>query len=411
MKKYIGQTIDRNISTRICLFIFVLCSILSYLYVCIYGSYNGDFLGKPSSLKNNILLLNLLITILPFFAVYYVFHWCVRIPVKHKISIPVKEFGVFLFFFLIFKVITTKIYAVGVLSEDLYSAPLWILPFIKISNKIDPVFGVCIYSLVVSKKSKLLPILYILILFISILQHSIFVLFTFFVLYIIKHSKNLSLIIKKQFPILLLLLLFSPKIVGSIYSYRSELRGEADITAAIKMSGPILLHGKLIGRLSSFSDSAIIIEDKTTITRIVKEHFFTFMYPIESLSVFIGGPFEKWNYSYPRIVLQSQGYYNKKVTYFLGIQGALMVGLYYSPLAFLVNIITIFFFWFIVFRIIMLLPYEGLPEIIFFFILTGVMSGLSVNPMGLFMNIFCCIIVFLIINCLKKNIKFNFYYK
>lgn len=133
---------------------FIGCCFASFFYALFTGRLNGDFLGVAVRIPTFVLFINLVLTILPFYITWRIYKSMKSNPLKKGINIPMSFFGYFLVFVMIWNVIVTVIFGVGVMAAPPYSAPAMIKPLIQIMNRFNYAYGVFLYFLAAPKKIK-----------------------------------------------------------------------------------------------------------------------------------------------------------------------------------------------------------------------------------------------------------------
>jgi hypothetical protein len=198
-----------------------------------------------------------------------------------------------------------------------------------------------------------------------------------------------------------------PQMVGKLYGLRDILRNTKTISSMITPTG--IIFGKLIGRLSSFSNSAYILENRQTMTNIVSR-FSLFQYPQEALDVFHNVE-KKEKQSYRNIMLDSEGKYYSKIRFTLmaGTQGILLLGFYQSPLGFLINLMTLILIINTTFKLVSVLQNDKIKDIVFLYFCFSIISGTAAGWLGVFVYLLLYISLFLLFNFLKINIKNDVY--
>jgi hypothetical protein len=392
-------------SAIIILSLYIIFAIISYLYVILTGTYNGDYLFTEPKLSDCELFLNLLYTIAPFVVLFFIYKHYKKTNNKENVKVPEETLLVFIIFIIIFEIYVTVSFGVGKMGFEKYQAPGWIKILIQIAIRFDYKFGVFLYLIISNNKNKfIIFLLFLLILFVSLLKASLGAFMQIGVFIILQYGSALLHFIKKYFIIVLLLLFIFPLIVQKLYMVRSILREVKNVTEIVEPS--TIIFGQLIGRLSSYSNSAMIMERARIMTTITRG-FSIFQYPKESLVAFYGGFLTQKRYStYIRILLDSQGNFTRS-QFMIGTQGVLLLGLYQSLLVFFINIITLFIIINMTFKLASLLKYNNLNEFIFFCLCQSIMTGSAGNNMRDFVNLLVYISLFLVINFLQLNVKFH----
>lgn len=380
-------------------FFFVGAATLSFLYSLFYGRLNGDFLGVEVLLPFWLLFLNLIFTILPFFVTWKFYLYFKRKEIKRNITIPIVFFQYFLIFIIVWNIIVTLLFGVGVMAAPPYDAPPILKPIIQVMNRFNYFYGAFIYILLVPKKNKFQFLLVIMLLILAYLRVGLGVFLYFGMLFYVKYFNEVNVFVKKQKIIFILSLVFFPVFFSSLYNFRSALRGKEDN----EISNDIIL-GVLMGRLSSFSDSAFILQEAPSFYNRSQE-----LDPYYFQKQALGGVFSQ-NYmpaNRPEVMLFKFFYENSEdnVTYMAGTQGNLYLALFKSPIIFFLNLTNILVYIFLTFYGFRLLKFKYCNELAFMLLLYVLMSGVSNEYAFLIFSIFVYIILFLFVNALNFGKK------
>ena len=403
---------SKNINAKWILISFIIFNIISYFYVLITGKYNGDFLDIKTRLTDTLLFYNLLLTIIPFLVLYAIYKHYKQFDNKYKVTIQANNFGLFLFFVIVFQIIVTQLYGVGKLGQEYYTAPNFIKLIIQIFNRFNVVFGISIYSVIVGKKNKFQYVLWLLVISLSILRASIsiFVIICFIIILI--NQETIFKFIKNHLLLILILIFVAPVLVGTIYNVRNQLREnknkiEINIENEKKNTYTEIIFGRLVGRLSSFTNSAIIQEREGKIKELTY-YFQPFQYPEEAISAVYGKFMNQNEIAYKNLLLESSGFHIRTYTSMNGTQGVLLISHYQSNTIFLINLFTILLIIILSFEFISLLHYEKIKEVVFLFFCFTVFSGGAVEYMQMLMVIMLYTGLFLFLNSLNtSNLEVN----
>jgi len=398
---------SRNINTKWILISFIIFNIISYLYVLITGKYNGDFLDQKTRLSDTLLFYNLLLTIVPFLLLYAIYKHYKQFNNKYKVTIQANNFGLFLFLVIVFQIVVTQLYDVGKLGQEYYDAPSFIKLIIQIFNRFNVVFGVSIYSVVVGKKNKFQYFLWLLVISLSILRASISIFVIISYILILINQDTIFKFIKQHLVLISILIILAPVLVGMIYNVRNQLRQNKDkielnIEDEKKNTYSEVIFGKLVGRLSSFTNSAVIQERKYKMLELTR-FFPSSQYPKEALSAVYGKILNQNDIAYKNLLLESYGNHARTYTSMNGTQGVLLISYYQSNTIFVINLFTILLIIILSFEFISLFHYEKIKEVVFLFFCFTVFSGGAVEYMQMLMVIILYTVLFLFLNLLKTS--------
>jgi hypothetical protein len=348
---------------------FVIATIISFIY-SLFGGYNGDFLGIDVSLSFMMLFFNLILTLIP----YFVF-WKIYVFFKKKknttvfASRQVNILFVILCVLFVYNFFAVVIYSVGVAEAPVYDAPIYIKPIIQIMNRVN--FGYfALYYILISKRFHLELIAILMLLIMSYLYHGMGVFLFIMFVYSIKYYDKLVYKIKKNIFIFLISICLSPIFITSVYSLRDELRG----TVPNELSFSEFIFGKFIGRLSSFSNSAMILQEPAYFYVMANTELDKFYYQIQTFKGLFGG-----DYKEKKPELYMKGIFGNAIdvnsAFMTGTQGNAMISFLISPFHTLLNMFTLFIMVFFIFKLSTFFHFEYSYELAFLLAIYPITSG------------------------------------
>ena len=379
---------------NLCL-LFIFSAIISFLYVIIKGRFNGDFLGVAVTLPFWILLINLLFCIAPFWATFKIYEYFKRKPVGKTITISITFYTWFLIFIMVWNAVVTIIYGVGILGAPPYEAPGTIKVVIQIMNRFNYMYGVFIYILLVPKKDRTQILMIILLLGLAYLRAGLGVIMYLGMIYYLKYFVEIKAFVKKKMFILIPILLLLPAVITGLYTLRSNLRGQ---DAEQFSQDP--LTGILAGRLSSFSDSAFILQEAPYFF-LGSQQLDLFYFQKQALVVLSMNFLPDVR---PETML-FKFYYEKSednVAYMAGTQGNLYISLMRSYMSLILNVLTIIIYIYITFYLFRKLRFNYANELAFILLLYVLMSGVSNEYAFIGFSVLVFIILFLMVNLIKQ---------
>lgn len=363
--------LKKSSNVKFVYFIFLISIVISYLYSIITGKLNGDFLGYEFNLSFLILTLICLISFLPF---YFLHRFHNKIVSKSEFKKNrVIDFNLFYYFLLVLlslNILFTLLFGLGIMTKDAYNAPAQIKWFIQILNRISYIYGTLLY-LISSKKNDFKQIqLIILLLILAYLRAGMGVIFYIIMIYSVKYKSEIIISLKKYKSIVLIMLFFIPTSISFLYEIRNSLRDE--ITHEV--SNPIT--GMLFGRLSSFSNTAIII-DNPAYFLVTSKQFNIDFYQKQGLGGVIGQDFmpvkRPENIMY-ELFNQNE---NQNISYMTGVPGILILSFFVSPIMFVINLLTIIFLVRITYFFFKKINLENSTSLAFILLSYVLMSGVS----------------------------------
>ena len=391
------EEIDAYKGCKLILFINIFYITISYLYALIRKEYNGDFLDIPVNLNPFFLSFVWIISIIPFLGLWLLYKKYKKkhIPYK-KVYISIGFVKMFVFILLISHIFVTLVFGVGKAGFSVYQAPSFIKFFIQILLRFDSTMWGVFLIFICSKKDYTTLLWTILLLSIlGITRASMGFLFFTFWITIIKYNKELLHFLKKYFFIICIIIPTFPFFVEFAYNQRDILRKAGD--GNIKYDKNTLLAGKLVGRLSSFSNTAILI-DKGIYYYIIAQDFDTFFYQKNMLIMINGSVFSKKDV--PEKVLIENGPEN--ASFMLGTSGILIFSLYKSTTSFFINLFSIIIICILVFKILKTINFSMNNEYAFFILLGPGLSGVGLEYFACLLNAIILFITLLFFRAFKK---------
>lgn len=387
------------------LYLFILFNVISYLYVVFTGKYNGDYLGTIPRSSQSTLFIYLIYTILPYIALYLIYGHYAKMEKNNKITIPYKSFGWFLLLVILFQIITTEIYGVSKLGQEYYEAPAVVKLLIQIFNRFNAILGVSIYSVVAPKKNKFNYLLWILVFILSFERASFMVFAITGLMFILLYFGSIWGFIKKRLILSIVLIIISPIAVTTLYNLRNQIRInsnkiELEIDQDQNSTFSKVIFGRLTGRLSSYSNSVIIHEQKVKIKELVR-YFSILQYPAEAFSAVYGKVINPKEIAYRNLQYESFGNHSRTYSAMNGTLGALLIGYYQSPLVFLINLSTLLLIVVLTFELFALFHNRKLFDMIFLFFSFNVLSGNAEEYMVTLMVTFLYVVIFLCLNLIE----------
>ena len=242
--------------------IYLIATIVSYLYVVILGQYNGDFISRDVKISFVELSIILVVTCLPPLYIYQLYKKGLKIedesvPINYNLSV-IRNIA----WVIIILQMLIRFSGYGTMGGDATpmdsSSPLSILRAVLFKVPVLP--WVIIYVLGSSYKRGVYYTILLFCLF-SIVQKSMGGIFTCGILLLYKYPGILTYF-KRNVLLTLIILIFVPNIILLGYRFRDALRSGPGFNETTTVD---LIGGKLCGRVSSFSNNAYIYENVLTI--------------------------------------------------------------------------------------------------------------------------------------------------
>lgn len=379
--------------------LFVLFNILSFIYVLIYGQFNGDYIIFPCKLNIYKLVFVLFVASMPFYFVYKLYLYFSKYEPRKKLNIKTAHIKQVFILLVIWQIFVTIYWGVGKMGNEVYSAPLIATAIIVITNRI-PVSFLC-NILLLSNYPKILRLSFLAVtLFVSILKNSLGNFFLLSLIYVLGDIAAVVKFIRKHFMIAIIAVLLFPTIVSSLYTIRDAKRNSMNIEEFQELQNVTwdeLLFGKLVGRLSSFSNLAVIIQNPDYF-RVAAPQLNIF-YPInQALWVVLGNHFHPECYP-EKIMVGFLGDPPDDVSFIAGLPGLLIIS-YYKSLATLIFVVIVYvILCILMFKVCRLLPVNNSNEFAAINLLTMIYSGT-------FTSFFSFILSFVLFVIIIKIYKF-----
>lgn len=330
---------------RIVIIAYVLFSIISLGYALVTGNYNGDFLNSKVNLNLSGLLIAFMITTIPyiilyrFYSVYYNkrSRWIVLLNLKIIYPITVAIF--------LIHIAMGFLFGVGRAGGDEYSVPSIIKPLIQILIRISPLTWGTILLMAINKK-QYYKIIFIIFLFmlLGIARAAFGFVSLIIAILFIKYYSEIRSYFNKHKIIIVICAMMLPPIVRFGYEARSHLRGDNYDLPDDSMT---LLCGKLVGRLSSFSNTAILIE-KAPQYFIAARNLDPLFFERGMLSA-VSQYFAVENR--PERILMLDERVPENSSFILGSGGIMIFSLYVSPETLVVNFILVLLIYVVTFKL------------------------------------------------------------
>ena len=390
-------------SIQIVIYLFGMFAVISLIYTLLTKSYNGDFIDRQARLGLFLLLINLVLTLIPIYLLWKCYLFFKKIEIRNIVPVPLKIFEYFVLVLLLLNLIVTIAFGVGKAAAEFYEAPPLIKPFIQILNRVDFVYISLLYILL-SKNRMAIIRTSILIIAISILKASIGIFLFVFLVFGLKYYSQIRAFVRNRKKIILVVLIIFPFFIQSLYEIRDQIR--ADDKFKQEFTVPKFFFGKLTGRLSSFSNSAIIMQEALYFS-VKSKTLDDYYFQKQALGGVLGAGFlpnERPEFIMIKIL---DGSPNKRVAFMCGTQGNLMISALKSLRVFLMNILTIAIMILLTFWFIRLLGFDYSTEFAIILLIYPLTSGVANEfAMVAFTSLFL-VILFLLINAgLSKSPSF-----
>lgn len=380
--------------------LFVLFNILSFIYVIKYGRFNGDYITYPCKLSICELIFVLFTSSIPFYFLYRLYLYFSKYEPRKKQNIRISHIRQIFILLAIWQIFVTTYWGVGKMGNEVYSAPFIATAIIVITNRI-PLSFLC-SILLLSNYPKLIRFSFLAVtLFVTILKNSLGDFFLLSLIYVLGNIADVVKFIRKHFIIAIIAVMFFPSIASSLYTIRDVRRNNSMTIEEFRELPNVtldeIIFGKLLGRLSTFSNLAIIIQDPDYFKNTAPQ--LNLFYPINmALWVVLGNHFRPDCYP-EKIMVNFLGDSADDISFMAGLPGLLIIS-YYKSLVTLIFVVIVFvILCILIFKICRLLPVNNPNEFATINLLIMIYSGT-------FTSFFSFILSFVLFILIIKLYKF-----
>lgn len=310
-------------------------AVASWAYCAVKGEYNGDFVGMTVTLSQPALLGVLVLAIVPFLALWRLRQAVLRWPRRLAVTIPLRPFAWALAALFAWQIFVTVAYGVGVMLQEVYSAPAAIAPFIQVTNRLNAIHLGTLFILLAPRKARYEAPVGVAMLVLSVLRASLGAFYFLGIALGYKYYDRLFATRRRFVAVIAASLLAVPVLAGALYGLRGALRGEGERELAVAD----LVFAQLTGRLSSFSDSAYVIQESRWIAGSVSE-MEPFYLQLQILGSLVHSRFHPAATPERLLVTERVGFELDTVSFIPGIPGNLVISWMKSPLVFALNLAT-----------------------------------------------------------------------
>lgn len=313
--------------------VYIVASIISYLFVLVTGTWNGDYIGRENLLNVPVLSIVLLLTILPSVYCFYIFKYNLRYEnvriIKYNINI-IRNITWFLFIAHIF-LLMSGYGVMGTEGTRIGLSPLSIMRSVLL--KFSPRLWGITYILI-SNNNRNILVTYLLFFISSVFAHSLGGLFLVFIISIYKY-KFIWPFIKKHLLLSVGIAIAIPAMITAAYNFRGQLRGFGNM---VETDYTDIVFGKLCGRISSLSNNGYILENMPILI-MDSDNVPTYFYLYDPMHFWGIHPAFKSTGSYVDETLKRTG--NPNSSTMAGPLGVLIISISKSAYTFIVNLIFI----------------------------------------------------------------------
>jgi putative membrane protein len=367
------QKTENYKAIRVIFLINILYVTISYIYVLTTQEYNGDFLNVPTRLNTTILSIIFVLCLIPYWIQWKIYKYFKnKKNTLKKIYINIKLIEPFVFIILLLHIFIVAVFGVNRVGAPPYQAPAFIKLLIQILLRFDiSLWGGFLILFLPKEKLKTSLLVALLMSLIGILKGSFGVINTIILLFFVKYYSVIISFIRKRIPIVIILAFLFPSLVEFAYTQRDLIRNvQYEVE---KLESGRLITGKFVGRLSSFSNAAFLVDDAPKYI-LMAQGFDDYFYQKGMLISINAATYGKGDYSPERYLKPNtqDGY-----SFMLGTTGILIFSLYKSPSILITNIISIILISLLAYFISQRIKFEYIMELTYILLLFPTLSGVS----------------------------------
>lgn len=324
-------------AARSCLLLFLLAVVTSFAYIVTTGTYNGDFYGVPERLGVVQQFAIFLTSLLPYAMVWWMYRAFKARQAPGSISVPERRVTLVYFILVFWFIVLAVKYDVGVLGKALYEAPAAITPLIQITNRINPYYLGMLFILIHRGSRKVLYLGIASLIALGVLRAGLGVFIYIALALMVRNHQQIATYFKRhRWKIALIACLF-PVFVSQMYSLRSVLRDTESLEIA--MSVTEIVTAKLMGRLSSLSNTAMVMQESAYFQR-ESQWLDPFYFQRQATGGFLGVGVVP-EYIPERMLININGGNFFDVSYMVGLPGNVYIAFLISPWLAMLNVVTV----------------------------------------------------------------------
>jgi hypothetical protein len=395
MKRSVLRVDDGIRAARTCALLFMLAVVVSFGYILSTGSYNGDFYGVPEQLGFLGQVGMLIVGSMPYAVGWWMYCYFKARPIKGTVAVSDQRVTMTFFVLVIWFMALAYNYEVGVLGKPLYQAPAIITPFIQLTNRINPFYLGVLFILVHRGSRKVLILGITCLIGLGILRAGLGVFLYIFLALLVRHYRKIINYLKRNRLTIVMVSVALPIAVAELYSLRSTLR-EQDESVELVISASDVITAKLMGRLSSLSNSNMVVQESSFFRNEVAK-LDPLYFQRQALGGIFGVSFIPVN-TPERMLINVNGDDFFDMSFMVGVPGNLFLALLISPLVFLLNLATLLLMCAATFYFARKLNFPLSNEFALVLLLYPLTSGVANEFSTLFMALLSFCILFSVMN-------------
>lgn len=382
-------------AARSCALLFMLAVVVSFGYIISTGTYNGDFYGVPEQLGLVGQVGMLILGSMPYAIGWWMYRYFKARPIQGSVAVSGHRVTLTFFILAVWFMVLAYNYEVGVLGKPLYEAPAIITPFIQLTNRINPFYLGVLFILVHRGSRKVLLLGIACLIALGILRAGLGVFLYIFLALLVRHYRKIVNYLTRNRVTIIMVLLALPMAVTELYSLRSTLRAH-DESVELVMSASEVITAKLMGRLSSLSNSNMVVQESSFFSKEVAK-LDPLYFQLQALGGVFGASFIPVNIP-ERMLINVNGEDFFDVSFMVGVPGNLFLALLISPILFLLNLVTLLLMCAATFYFARKLKFPLSNEFALLLLLYPLTSGVSNEFSSLAMALLSFCVLFSVLN-------------
>lgn len=377
-------------AAKLCLWFYLATLSISLAYILYTGELNGDFYGVPVRMGGMEFTFVTLISVAPYLVGYLMYRRFTRTAPAPTVRVGNALLGKTFFVVTLWFIVLAIKYDVGVLGRELYDAPGLLKPFIQVSNRINPFYLGSFFIAGYQGSKKIIALGIMLMIALGLLRAGLGVFMYVLLALGIRNHQQLRGMFRRHFFKLVLIIVLLPMAASQLYAIRSEMREAENVNASL--SAIEIVTARLVGRLSSISNTAFIYEESRQFRSDVRA-LDLWYFQRQTLAPLFGVGIVPDDIP-ERLLINVNGGSLFDVSFMTGVPGNLTMAWFVSPLIALVNAVTmILLVWLSFFFANKLdLPYRN--EVCFMLLLYPLTSGVGNEFSFIAVSMFALIVLF-----------------
>ncbi|MBT2869259.1 oligosaccharide repeat unit polymerase [Chromobacterium violaceum] len=395
---------ERRRATFSVLLIFISAAIICWLYTVFTDKYNGDFVGVKQELGVVVLTISMIGTVLPYIFLFCTYSFFSKRPSLKATTVKNSTITNLHFFAMAWFIFITIKFGAGIMGQPLYEPPPIIGPLIQCLNRINPFYVGVLFILCYKGPRLIFTTGIVLLICLGVLRGGLGVFLYVGTSLAIRYYLPLLNFLKKNKISCLFIAMVIPFVVSILFSYRDEFRGTVSVDSA-EYSVFEMLIIRFIGRLSSFSDSAMVLQSLDYFSGAVKDldHLY---YLKQAFGGIFGVAFIP-DVIPERLLVNIFGGDFFDVSYMTGVSGNFLIAWQIDPFIACFNLLLTMFMCLLTFLCARLFRFEYPNEYAFLLLLYPITSGVGNEFSSIIIALIFIWMSIMILNCIVPSRNFT----